>query len=245
MDISVVVPVYNNQHSLKQVHQNIIHCLSSFQYNYQVIFIDDGSDDRSFDTLLQIKADDSHVVILQLEKNYNQSVAIFAGLEHAVGKYVITISADLQEEERFIEKLLSHTKKFPDSDLIVGYRSQNSDYLIFKILSRLFYRIIQFKIPQMPSGGFDTGVMSSDLKQKFIASYYEGIFIQAALLQLANKVRSVEYHRKKSAATSIRAKSIFFKLRYFLICIIGVYAPVKKKASSEGEQIYKLKRYLP
>jgi polyisoprenyl-phosphate glycosyltransferase len=245
MDFSVIVPVYNNQHSLRQVHQNITNCFSTFKFQYQILFVDDGSEDQSFATLQQIKAADPHVSILQLKQNYNQSVAMFAGLERAIGKYTIVVSADLQEEEKFIEKLLHSTLNFPDADLIIGYRSKNSDYLIFKILSRLFYKIIQFKIPQMPYGGFDVGIMSFDLKQRFIQQYYEGIFIQAALLNLANKVHSVAYHRKKSAATTFRFKSIFFKLRYFFSCITSVYLPSKKMAPGEKGNIYLVKNHLP
>ena len=245
MNFSVVVPVYNNQRSLKQIHQNISKSFSSFNYSYQIVFVDDSSDDLSFDTLRQLKDTDPAISILQLQKNYSQPVAILAGLEYAVGNYIIILSADLQEEELFIDKLISATAKFPDSDLFVGYRNKNSDYFIYKFLSRLFYKIIQLKIPKMPLGGFDTGIISSDLKQKFIRSYYDGIFIQGTLVQLANKVECIEYHRKKGAATTFRVKSIYFKLNYFLICVASVYFPSAKEAVSQNASFYLIKKYLP
>ena len=244
MDFSVVVPVYNNQPTLKKVYRNIIDGFSSFSHHFQIIFVDDGSDDQSYETLQALKMEDARIAVVQLQNNYNQSVAIFAGLQHAIGKNTIIISADLQEEERFIEKLLAYNQLFPEVDLVIGYRTQNSDYPIFRILSRLFYRIIQLKIPKMPNGGFDAGIIGWDVKQKFINQYYDGIFIQAALVQLAKEVRCVEYHRKKSAATNVRLKSIYFKLKYFLSCIASVYLPKRKPLRQNGP-IYVVKNYLP
>lgn len=245
MDFSVIVPVYNNQATLKRVYKNITACFSSFQYTYEIVFIDDGSTDLSFEELLALKEEDNRVAIVRLQQNYNQSIAVLTGFEHASGKYIVTISADLQEEENLIHKLILFTQQYPNADLIIGYRSTNSDFFIYKMLSRLFYKIIQLKIPQMPLRGFDTGIISNDLKQKFILNYYEGIFIQAAFLQLAHQVQYVEYHRKKSAATTFRLKSIYFKLNYFVTCIRSVYFPHKASPASNKKKLYTVEKYLP
>ena len=81
MDFSVVIPVYNNRNSLEGTYNNIVSCFSSFSYKYQVIFVDDGSNDSSFETLLQLKERNNNIVIVQLQKNYNQAIAGYAGFE--------------------------------------------------------------------------------------------------------------------------------------------------------------------
>jgi len=84
---SVIVPVYNNNGTLQRTYDNITNSLKRINCNYEILFVDDGSKDESLETLRALKSNNNKISIISLEKNYNQSIAILAGLEHATGDY--------------------------------------------------------------------------------------------------------------------------------------------------------------
>ena len=133
--------------------------------------------------------------------------------------------------------ILKHDK----SDLFIGFRQENNDYLIFRILSKLFYKLIKIKIPNMPEGGFDTGCMKQSLLQYFIQNFKKDDLVQATLLNNAEKINLIPYTRLKSSSKNIKLKSLIFKIKYFVISLISVYT-LKKNT----EQInFSVKQYIP
>ena len=106
VNVSVVIPVFNEEQTLIPLHQQLTEVLGAITQTYQIIFVDDGSQDSSYQVLRDIYQCDSHVQVLRLFRNFGQHQAMMAGLEHATGEVVVTMDADLQHPPQVIPKLL-------------------------------------------------------------------------------------------------------------------------------------------
>jgi glycosyltransferase involved in cell wall biosynthesis len=136
IDLSVVIPLFNEEGSLRDLHGQLRQTLNRMNLRYEVIFIDDGSTDRSFQVLRELKRSDHHVKIVRFRRNYGKSAALAVGFDKAQGNIVITMDADLQDDPAEIPML---RKKIEDGyDLISGWKKVRRDPLSKTIPSRLF-----------------------------------------------------------------------------------------------------------
>lgn len=131
VDLSLVIPVFNEQESLKSLYGEITQALSD-DYDYEVIFIDDGSSDDSFSILSDIRENDSRVRVIKFRKNFGQTAAIAAGFEHACGKTIIPLDADGQNDPADIPMML---KKLQEGyDIVSGWRKNRKDNVVTRTL---------------------------------------------------------------------------------------------------------------
>ena len=121
MDISVVVPVLNEEESLLLLHESLTGVLSESDASYEIIVIDDGSTDRSLATLRELQAQDENLRVVCFRRNYGQTAAFAAGFDRAQGEVVVTIDADLQNDPADIPALVS--KLGEGYDVVSGWRS--------------------------------------------------------------------------------------------------------------------------
>ena len=138
MDISVVVPLYNEEESLIELHQWIESSLNSSGYSFEIIFIDDGSLDNSWEIIEVLSRKSKNIKGFRFTKNYGKSQALNAGFKFAEGEFVATLDADLQDSP---EELLSMLEKLNSEnlDLISGWKKTRHDNLFLKnIPSKLF-----------------------------------------------------------------------------------------------------------
>ncbi len=130
--LSIVVPLYNEEDNVVLLTQKIHESLGD--YNYQIIYIDDFSTD---DTKNVVKGmDDKKVHLIELKKNYGQSLALAAGIDYAEGDYIITMDGDLQNDPSDIPQMLEFAQS-DDYDLITGIRQKRKDSLVKKIPSKI------------------------------------------------------------------------------------------------------------
>ena len=138
MDISVVIPLFNEEESLKELYDWIASMMQSNQFLYEVIFIDDGSTDTSWEVIEDLSQTASTVKGIRFQKNYGKSQALDAGFQIAAGNVVITMDADLQDSPDEIPGLY---KLITDEnfDLVSGWKKKRYDNIIAKnIPSKLF-----------------------------------------------------------------------------------------------------------
>ena len=138
MDISVVIPLLNEQESLNELHDWIASVMQSNRFSYEIIFIDDGSTDDSWKTISKLSKESEAVKGIQFHKNYGKSQALHAGFLEAQGNVVITMDADLQDNPEEIPKLhnMIINEKY---DLVSGWKKKRYDSVIAKNLpSKLF-----------------------------------------------------------------------------------------------------------
>ena len=138
MDISVIIPLLNEEESLQELHDWIAKVMQSNRFVYEIIFIDDGSTDTSWAVIEKLSASNSEVKGIRFQKNFGKSQALDAGFEMAKGAVVITMDADLQDNPDEIPALYDLITK-DDFDLISGWKKKRYDNLITKnIPSKLF-----------------------------------------------------------------------------------------------------------
>jgi len=130
--LSIVVPLYNEEENTVLLTQKIHESLAG--YNYQIIYIDDFSTDRTKQVVKQMQDDKVHLI--ELKKNYGQSLALAAGIDYAEGEYIITMDGDLQNDPSDIPEMLTYAVS-GEFDLITGIRQKRKDSLVKKIPSKI------------------------------------------------------------------------------------------------------------
>ncbi len=138
MNISVVIPLLNEQESLTELHDWIVNVMQSNRFSYEIIFIDDGSTDDSWPTILNLSEKNSNVKGIRFLKNFGKSQALHAGFEKAQGNVVITMDADLQDSPDEIPELYNMIIN-EGFDLVSGWKKKRYDSVISKNMpSKLF-----------------------------------------------------------------------------------------------------------
>ncbi|MCF6167451.1 glycosyltransferase family 2 protein [Lutibacter sp.] len=138
MDISVVIPLLNEEESLNELYDWIAKVMQSNHYSYEILFIDDGSTDNSWKVIEKLSEKDNNVKGIRFQKNYGKSQALNAGFKKVTGDVIITMDADLQDSPDEIPELYNLIKK-ENFDLISGWKKKRYDSKIRKnIPSKLF-----------------------------------------------------------------------------------------------------------
>jgi glycosyltransferase involved in cell wall biosynthesis len=138
MNISVVIPLLNEQDSLTELHDWIAKVMQSNRFSYEIIFIDDGSTDNSWKTIGNLSSQNPNVKGIRFLKNFGKSQALHAGFEKAIGDVVITMDADLQDNPDEIPELYSMIEN-DGFDLVSGWKKKRYDSVISKNMpSKLF-----------------------------------------------------------------------------------------------------------
>ena len=137
-DISVVVPLYNEDESIPELYSWITRVMNANNFSYEIIFVNDGSTDKSWDVIEGLSANDpEHVRGIKFRRNYGKSPALFCGFEKAEGDVVITMDADLQDSPDDIPELYRMIKE-DGYDLVSGYKQKRYDPLSKTIPTKLF-----------------------------------------------------------------------------------------------------------
>jgi glycosyltransferase involved in cell wall biosynthesis len=143
LDISVVIPLLNESESLPELHDWIQRVCNSNSLSYEIIFIDDGSNDTSWETITRLRGKDTNVKGIRFRRNYGKSAALNVGFAAAQGDVVITMDADLQDSPDEIPALFKKIKE-EHFDLVSGWKKKRLDNTLTKnIPSRLFNRATQ------------------------------------------------------------------------------------------------------
>ncbi len=137
MDISVIVPLYNEDESLPELSAWIDRVMNENKFTYEVIFVNDGSTDKSWDVIKSLAEKSEHVRGIKFRRNYGKSPALFCGFREAQGDVVITMDADLQDSPDEIPELYRMITK-DGYDLVSGYKQKRYDPLSKTIPTKLF-----------------------------------------------------------------------------------------------------------
>ena len=138
MDISVIVPLFNEHESLPELSAWIARVMQENGYDYEVIMVDDGSTDGSWDVVKKLSADDPHIHGISFRRNYGKSAALFCGFDKARGDVVITMDADLQDSPDEIPGLYRMVKE-EGFDVVSGWKKHRKDNLFTKNIPSKLY----------------------------------------------------------------------------------------------------------
>lgn len=140
-DLSLVIPVYNEVDNLRPLLDEIAVALTDENLDYEVIFIDDGSSDGSYELLRQLYEEYSCVVVIRFRRNHGQTAAFAAGFDYARGRYILTMDADRQNDPADIPKMIAKLEE--GYDVVNGWRQNRQDaFLMRKLPSYIANRLI-------------------------------------------------------------------------------------------------------
>lgn len=138
--VSLILPVCNEEKTLEELHQRIKKVLKDIDFDYEMIFIDDGSTDNSLEILKEIQKNNSGIQIIQFRKNLGKSAALSVGFEKAMGDYIFTLDTDLQDNPEEIPNFIEKIKE--GYDLVSGWKKDRHDPLIKVISSKFFNKTV-------------------------------------------------------------------------------------------------------
>lgn len=149
LNTSVIIPVYNEEESTKELFSKIKSALDGLQKTYEVIYVDDGSDDKTFDVLKDLALENRQLKVISFKRNFGKSAALAAGFEAANGEVVFTMDGDLQYDPAEIPAFLAKMQE--GYDLVVGwqadkYRKMIKKKIASKIFNKLTYLLTGVKI---------------------------------------------------------------------------------------------------
>ena len=138
MELSIVIPLLNENESIEELHQWISLSLDKHKYKYEIIFVDDGSTDNSWSVITRLAKKNNNTRGILFSKNYGKSQALHAGFKSSKGEFIITMDADLQDSPEEIHEMLNKLKE-KNLDLVSGWKKKRYDSILLKnIPSKLF-----------------------------------------------------------------------------------------------------------
>jgi len=137
--ISIVIPVFNEEQSVNQLYQKIVKAFENNQSDYEIIFIDDGSMDSTFEKLKEISRIDNHIKIVKFRKNFGKSIALNAAFNFVRGSVIITMDGDLQDDPEEIPRFLSKIDE--GFDLVCGWKYPRFDPFTKTLPSKFFNKL--------------------------------------------------------------------------------------------------------
>ena len=142
VDLSIVVPLYNEEESLEMLITSILEVGNTFNFDYEIILVDDGSTDGTWNKIELFRKDLPHLGAIKLCRNYGQTSAMVAGFDHAQGEIIVTMDGDLQNDPSDIPRLLVKIKE--GYDIVSGWRINRKDHFVRSFLSRIANVIISW-----------------------------------------------------------------------------------------------------
>lgn len=226
--ISVVIPVFCNQETIQETCQQIlqIHLESFPQHHLEIILIDDGSTDGSYEKLLSMYESYPEIVIaVKLSRNFGQLAAILAGYSISKGDAVITVSADLQDPIALMPAMIDRWEQ--NNEIVIAYREKREDDAASKFFSKIAYFIAKKSNPKMPVGGFDYLLLSRkavDLLSEFRGRHR---FFQGDILWLGLEITFIPYVRERRQFGR-SGWSFSKKFKYFIDLVLDTsYFPIR------------------
>ncbi|MGF7139278.1 glycosyltransferase family 2 protein [Roseimarinus sediminis] len=156
MDLSIVIPLLNEEESLPELSAWIVRVMEAHQLSYEVIFIDDGSRDHSWETICRLAEENPNIQGISFQRNYGKSAALHVGFRKAVGDIVVTMDADLQDNPEEIPEMMRMIRE-DGYDLVSGWKKIRHDPVLSKNLPSKFYnwtvrRMTHIKLHDMNCG---------------------------------------------------------------------------------------------
>ncbi len=218
--LSVILPVYNKQNSIKPVFEILVSTIENQLSinNYEIIFVDDASNDSSQEVLRQL----SHrsVIIATNIKNLGQMKTLENGLKMSKGRIIVMTSCDLQNPLREIAALY---KAVNDGyDCAIAYRSERLEKGIYSSLASVFYYMLSVLFPKFPKGGFDFVAFTSNIREKLLQNDFDKMFLQLEFLRVATNIfwlpvkRDVDVLDRSSWTLKMRIVYAMKVFRYIL-----------------------------
>lgn len=145
MKLSLVVPCFNEEDNVEAFQEAVIAAFCDCGYDYEIVFVDDGSKDATMDKLRQLFcAQKCPVKVVRFSRNFGKEAGIYAGIQHACGDYISLIDADLQQRPEIVRQMVSILEQQPEVDMVAAYQDRRNEGKVLSFFKKAFYRIINW-----------------------------------------------------------------------------------------------------
>lgn len=223
MELSVVIPCYNEEESIRELHRRVTGvCETAPVSSYEIILVNDGSRDQSPAIMRELAKADPHLVIVDLSRNHGHQLALTAGLFHAQGDYVLVLDADLQDPPELLMPMLERARA--GIDVVYGKRDQRDGETAFKKLSAsVFYRLLSYLSDiDIPRDVGDFRLMSRRVVEKFKDMPEQHRFVRGMIAWVGFTQEPFSYQRAPRFAGE--TKYPFHKLLAFAFDAISSFS---------------------
>ncbi len=143
MKLSLIVPCYNEAENVAAFQEAVIGAFDGCSYDYEIVFVNDGSKDTTLHNLRKLHAAQKcPVKVISFSRNFGKEAGIYAGLQHADGEYISLIDADLQQRPEIVRDMVSILEERPEYDVVAAYQDRRSEGKVLSFFKRSFYTII-------------------------------------------------------------------------------------------------------
>ena len=143
MKLSLVVPCYNEAENVKAFQDAVISAFTGCGYDYEIIFVNDGSKDATLHNLKKLyKAQACPVKVISFSRNFGKEAGLYAGLQYACGDYISLIDADLQQRPEIVRDMVAYLEENPETDVVAAYQDRRGESKILSFFKKSFYAII-------------------------------------------------------------------------------------------------------
>ena len=224
--ISICFAVYQNEGALTILYNRMVKEFEANfpHYDFEFLFVNDGSTDNSLAELLAIKqqTNDQRIKIISFSRNFGQMAAILAGWRNAKGDAVINMAADLQDPPEQCVTMIKEWEK--GNDIVISYRNTHGTSKINRATSSLFYKLL---LPNIPSSGFDFALLSRNALDAVNSIKERNSFYQYDILWVGFVVKFIPYEKSKRTIGKSQY-NIFKRFGNFMIAFINVsYLPLR------------------
>lgn len=194
--LSIIIPVYYNEDTLMLLYQDMKQkILSSFD-DYEIVMVDDGSGDSSWQIMNDIQSlDSAHVKLLHLSRNFGEHAAILAGLSECTGDCAVTKQADLQEDSELILEMYQSWKN--GNKVVLAVRKDRDDGKLYQFFANIYYKMMKKYVnPAMPDGGFDCYLLDRKVIEVLKMFDEKNSALTLQVLWAGFKSDKIYFHRK-------------------------------------------------
>ena len=200
MEISVVIPIFNEEANIHLLHERLVNAVTAVTNDYELIFVNDGSKDKSLSIIKELSAKFSQVKFIDFSKNFGHQIAVFAGLEHAQGNTIVIIDADLQDPPELIKDL--YTKLQQGYDVVFAQREQRVGESWHKLLTaKLYYRVLnRLSEVEIPLDTGDFRIITKKVKDIIVSMPEHNKFLRGQIAWTGFNQTSILYKREERHA---------------------------------------------
>lgn len=143
MKLSLIVPCYNEAENVKNFHDAVVTAFRGCGYDYEIIFVDDGSRDATLHNLKKLYREEwTAIKVISFSRNFGKEAGLFAGMEHAEGDYISLIDADLQQRPEIVREMVAFLDENKDYDVVAAYQDRRGEGKVLSFFKKCFYSLI-------------------------------------------------------------------------------------------------------
>jgi len=211
VEFSIIAPLLNEEQNVYELYNRLVAVMNKLGHSFEIIFIDDGSKDRTLQVIEKIAIEDSNVKYISFSRNFGHQLALFAGLEKCIGEYIIFIDGDLQDPPELIGKLFEKIQE--GYNVVYAKREIRKGETFLKILTaKFFYRLLN-KITDIniPVDTGDFRIMNRKVCDELLRMKDHRKFLRGQIAWLGFKETFIEYKReaRKNGSTNFGYQTMF------------------------------------